>query len=74
MNESLVRPTGWSCSREVQQKLVCHFSAFLQVSTNFGSLHYFLGIKQMEKRLKPRAQYWAENWPVAYSSAGPAAC
>jgi hypothetical protein len=27
----------------------------------------------MEKRLKPPAQYWAENWTVAYISAGPVA-
>jgi hypothetical protein len=51
-NESLVRPTGWSCSRGVQQKLVCHFSTFLKVSTNFGSLHYFLGIKTNGKMFK----------------------
>jgi hypothetical protein len=48
----LVTPTGWSCPRGVQQKLVCHFLTFLQVSTNFGSLHYFLGIKTNGKTFK----------------------
>jgi hypothetical protein len=30
---------------------------------NFVSLHYFLRIKTIEKRLKTSAQYWAESSP-----------
>jgi hypothetical protein len=60
-------------AQEESNKISLPFLTFLQVSTNFRSFHRFLGIKQMEKHLKPRAQYWAGNWPVAYSSTGPAA-
>jgi hypothetical protein len=30
---------------------------------NFGSLHYFLGIKSVEKQFKIVAQWWAEIGP-----------
>jgi hypothetical protein len=40
---------------------------------NFGSLHYFLGIKSVEKQLKIAAQCWAEFGP-GLQSAGVAAC
>jgi hypothetical protein len=39
-------------TRVVQQNLFYNFWTFLQVSMNFESLHYFLGIKTIEKRFK----------------------
>jgi hypothetical protein len=48
----------------VQQNLVCHFWTFIQVSTNFESLHYFLRIKSIEKRLN-RPHSAGRIWPMA---------
>jgi hypothetical protein len=50
-----------SGSREFIQNLFCKFWRFLQVSTNFGSLPYFLEFKIIEKRFKAAAQCRAEN-------------
>jgi hypothetical protein len=41
-----------SSSTGVQQNLFCNFWTLLQVSTNFGSLPYFLEFKTMGKRFK----------------------
>jgi hypothetical protein len=53
-----------SGSREFIQNLFCNFWRFLQVSTNFGSLPYFLEFKIIEKRFKTAAQCRAENRPT----------
>jgi hypothetical protein len=58
---SLVKPTVKSGSGGFVQNLLCHIWIVLQVSTNFGSLHYFLGIKINWKKIKTVAQYWASH-------------
>jgi hypothetical protein len=57
----LVKPTLKSGPRVFIQNLFCNFLTFLQVSMNFGSLHYFLGIKSIEERFKTTAQCRAES-------------
>jgi hypothetical protein len=65
---SLVKPTVKSGSKGFIQNLFCKFWAFLQVSMNFWSLNYFLGIKINGKKIKTaRLAHWAESAP------GPAA-
>jgi hypothetical protein len=49
-----------SGSRGVQKNLFDDFWTFLQVSTNFETLHYFLRIKTIENDLKIAAPYWAK--------------
>jgi hypothetical protein len=49
---SLLKPTVSSVSRVFIQNLFYNFCTFLQVYTNFASLHYFLRIKSIEKQFK----------------------
>jgi hypothetical protein len=58
-----------SGSRGVEQNLFCNFWTLLQVSMNFGSLHYFMELKTIENDLKSAAQWWAEIGPWLHRAA-----
>jgi hypothetical protein len=62
---SFVKPTVQSDSRVFIQNIFCNFWTFLQISMNFGSLHYYLGIKSIEKRLNRRHSVGPQSGPHA---------